>query len=78
MGGFRMFDNLQTLIPSVRPMRMSGELVDKFHEHGLVRSESYLSELEADLKNGQYKLFRDAIEKILRYGVTIEQETFLN
>ena len=78
MGGFRMFDNLQTLIPSVLPMRMSGELVDKFHEHGLVRSKSYLSELESDLKNGKYDLFEGAIEQILYYGVTIEQEAFLN
>ena len=32
----------------------------------------------ADLKSGRYLLFKDAIEKILSYGVTIEQETFLN
>ena len=77
-GGFRMFDNLQKLISSVLPMRMSGELVEKFYEHGLMRSKEYLSELEADLKSGRYLLFKDAIEKILSYGVTIEQETFLN
>lgn len=53
MGEFRMFDNLQKLIPSVLPMRMSGELVDKFYRHGLVRSKSYLSELETDLKSGK-------------------------
>ena len=76
-GGFRMFDNLQKLISSVLP-RMSGELVEKFYEHGLMRSKEYLSELEADLKSGRYLLFKDAIEKILSYGVTIEQETFLN
>ena len=78
VGGFRMFGNLRKLIPSVRPMRMSGELVEKFHEHGLMRSKEYLSELAADLKSGRYLLFKDAIEKILSYGVTIEQETFLN
>ena len=77
-GGFQMFDNLQKLISSVLPMRMSGELVEKFHEHGLMRSKEYLSELAADLKSGRYLLFKDAIEKILSYGVTIEQETFLN
>ena len=77
-GGFRMFDNLQKLIPSVLPMRMSGEFVEKFHEHGLMRSKEYLSELAADLKSGRYLLFKDAIEKILSYGVTIEQEVFLN
>lgn len=78
VGGFRMFDNLQKLIPSVLPIRMSGELVEKFHKHGLMRSKEYLSELATDLKSGRYLLFKDAIEKILSYGVTIEQETFLN
>ena len=78
MGGFRMFSHLQKLVPSLVPMRMSGELVDQFHEHGLMRSEEYLSELAADVKNGKYLLFRDAIEKILSYRVTIEQEVFLN
>lgn len=77
-GGFRMFHNLQKLIPPVVPMRMSGELVDRFHEQGLVRSKEYLTDLQIDMENGKYPLFRDAIEKILNYGVTIEQETFLN
>ena len=59
-------------------MRMSGEFVDKFHEHGLVRSKEYLSALKTDLENGKHLLFKDAIEKILSFGVTIEQEAFLN
>ena len=78
VGGFRMFRHLQELIPSLTPMRMSGEFVDSFHEHGLARSEAYLSSLRMDMENGKYPLFRDAIERILNYGVTIEQETFLN
>lgn len=78
IGGFRMFENLQKLIPSLLPMRMSGEFVDKFHEHGLARSKEYLAELEAELRNGRYPLFKDAAEKILRHNVTIEQEAFLN
>ena len=77
-GGFRMFRHLQELIPSLTPMRMSGKFVDSFHEHGLARSEAYLSSLRMDMENGKYPLFRDAIERILNYGVTIEQETFLN
>ena len=78
VGGFRMFHHLQELIPSLMPMRMSGEFVDTFHGHGLVRSEAYLSSLRIDMENGKYPLFRDAIERILNYGVTIEQETILN
>lgn len=77
-GGFRMFDNLQKLISSVLPMRMSGEFVDFFHKHGFERSKEYLSALQIDMENGKYPLFRDAIERILNYGVTIEQEVFLN
>lgn len=77
-GGFQMFQHLQELIPALVPMRMAGELVDKFHKHGLARSKEYLSALKTDLKTGKYLLFQDAIEKILSYGVTIEQEAFLN
>ena len=77
-GGFQMFQQLQELIPALVPMRMSGEFVDKFHEHGLVRSKEYLSALKTDLEHGKHLLFKDAIEKILSFGVTIEQEAFLN
>ena len=77
-GGFQMFQQLQELIPALVPMRMAGEFVDEFHQHGLVRSKEYLSALKTDLKTGKYLLFQDAIGKILSYGVTIEQEAFLN
>ena len=73
-----MFNRLQELIPSLTPMRMSGECVDLFHEHGLERSEEYLSSLQEDMEAGKYPLFQDAIERILYHGVTIEQESFLN
>ena len=77
-GGFQMFEQLQELIPTLAPMRMAGEFVEKYHEYGLVRSEEYLSALKADLESGKHLLFKDAIEKVLRFGVTIEQEAFLN
>ena len=69
---------LQNLIPALQPMRMSGEFVERFHEYGLARSETYLSQLQTELNQGNYGLFRDAVAKILQYGVTIEQEIFLN
>jgi len=78
MGGFRMFNHLQKLIPSLVPMRMSGAFVDALHQNGLARPEHYLSKLQAGRQNGEYPLFEDAIEKILKYGITIEQESFLN
>lgn len=78
LGGFRMFRHLQELIPALVPMRMSGECVDSFREHGLKRSDEYLAALKQEAAEGNYPLFQDAIEKILKYGVTIEQEAFLN
>lgn len=54
-----------------------GTFVEQFHPHGLARSETYLSALRTDLENGKYVQFRNAIEKILEYGVTIEQGVFL-
>lgn len=78
MGGFRMFEHLQSLIPHLQPMRMSGNFVEKYHQNGLVRPEKYLSKLKTDMQDGAHPLFVDAINEILKYGVTIEQEIFLN
>lgn len=78
MGGFRMFAHLQSILPQLQPMRMSGNLVEKYHQNGLKRTEKYLSKLQTDMQNGEYLLFEDAITEILKYGITIEQEVFLN
>lgn len=78
MGGFRMFAHLQSILPQLQPMRMSGNLVEKYHQNGLKRTEKYLSRLQTDMQNGEYLLFEDAITEILKYGITIEQEVFLN
>lgn len=59
-------------------MRMSGEFVEAFRQNGLVRTERYLLKVQADRQSGAYLLFKAAIEKILKYGITIEQERFLN
>ena len=59
------------------PMRMSCEFVDRFYHHGLARSNEYLSSLQTDMEKGKYPLFKDTIDRILSYGVTIEQEVFL-
>lgn len=78
LGGFRMFAQLQQLIPMLLPTRMSAEEVEKYHHSGLVRPANYLDHLESSIKNNAYPLFSDAIRKILEYGVTIEQEVFLS
>ncbi|MCC8099642.1 MAG: DUF2220 domain-containing protein [Clostridiales bacterium] len=78
LGGFQMFTHLQAILPGLRPMRMSGAEVTAYRSRGLARSEDYLSTLRTALEAGEYPLFRDAIERILEYGVTIEQEAFLS
>ena len=74
LGGFRMFDQLRRIFPRLNPMRMSPEDVERFRDRGLVRPEPYLQKLKEEAE--RYPLFSEAIEKILQYGVTIEQEVF--
>ena len=78
LGGFQMFAQLQQLISSLKPLRMSGSDVDKYHATGLIRPTSYLDDLKAALAHQEYPLFTEAIQEILKYGVTIEQEAFLS
>lgn len=78
LGGFQMYTKLQKLIPSVTPMRMSGNDVRTHHKNGLERSTGYMEIVKATLKSQEYALFEDAILEILKYGVTIEQEVFLS
>lgn len=78
LGGFQMYAKLQKLIPSVTPMRMSGNDVRTHHKNGLERSAGYMEIVKATLKSQEYALFEDAILEILKYGVTIEQEVFLS
>ena len=78
LGGFQMYAKLQKLIPSVTPMRMSGNDVREHHKNGLERSTGYMEIVKATLKSQEYALFEDAISEILKYGVTIEKEVFLS
>ena len=56
---------------------MEGRFVEQYHKNGLKRPEQYLKKLKEERNAGRHALFVDAIDKILQYGVTIEQETFL-
>lgn len=78
LGGFQMFQQMLESIPQLQPMRMEGTFVEKYKDTGLARSEEYLSKLKVALDHDSYPLFSDSIAAILKYGVTIEQETFLN
>ena len=77
LGGFCMFGSLQTVFPRLEPMRMEGCFVEQYHKNGLKRPEQYLKKLMEERNAGRHTLFADAIDKILQYGVTIEQEIFL-
>ena len=77
LGGFRMFDNLHTIFPKLLPKRMGAEEVVRFHSAGKKRNEDYLAQLRACRNEKKYPQFSDAIDQIIKYGVTIEQEVFL-
>ena len=77
LGGFRMFDRLQRILPVVLPMRMGADDVRAYAPYGLSRSEAYLQTLRQALEAHTFPLFSSAIEEILRLRVTIEQEAFL-
>ena len=77
-GGFAMFAKLQEIFPRLCPMRMGRQEVEQYAEFGLKRAGAYLSVLQSALDADEFPAFREAIEAILAYGVTIEQETFLS
>lgn len=77
LGGFQMFKRLAALIPGLTPLKMSAGDVELYASVGLKRSDEYLSRLKTALLNHEYPMFEPAIEKILQYGVTIEQEIYL-
>ena len=56
---------------------MSGDDVAAHHFSELKRPAAYLEQVRAATDCGKYPRFRSAMEKILEYGVTIEQEVFL-
>lgn len=77
LGGFEMFCRLQKLFPGLVPMRMGGEDVERYAATGLKRPDTYLEKLRKALETGRYPMFQSAIEAILKYSVTVEQEAFI-
>ncbi len=78
LGGFRMFCELQSIFPQLQPMRMEASDVIKYASQGLARTEKYLKRIKDALENNEYPLFCDAMQAIINFGVTIEQEVFLS
>ncbi len=77
LGGFMMFQRLQNLIPRLKPYQMGVVQVEEYKDFGLHREESYLNKVKFALEGKNFPLFQEVLEKILEYGVTIEQEVFL-
>ena len=77
LGGFQMYDHLKDIIPRVTPMRMTEQDVISHCSHGLKRSPDYLLRLQLSDYYQVESPFKKTIEKIIKYGVTIEQESFL-
>lgn len=78
LGGFQMYEQLQKTFPNVQPMRMSAAEVEKYRHNGLARPEEYLCKLRTSHFNLDGSQFKPAIDKIVEYGITIEQEAFLS
>lgn len=76
-GGFAIFEQLQALVPTLKPWRMDAEAVHRFAGVGLKRDEAYLQRLVQARDAGRFPLFDGSIQAILDTGVTIEQEAFL-
>jgi hypothetical protein len=56
---------------------MSADIVEKYAQFGLVREPAYLERLETANRLDEFPHFKESIRMILHYGVTIEQEVFL-
>jgi hypothetical protein len=46
LGGFQMFERLRRILPGLMPLRMGAEEVERYHTHGLERSEEYCQRLQ--------------------------------
>ncbi|MDR1539586.1 MAG: DUF2220 domain-containing protein [Clostridiales bacterium] len=77
-GGFKMFLQLKSLIPELLPYKMGPDDVRRWHASGLARKASYMGKLQSMLQDPQTLMFKDTIEALLHYGVTIEQEAMLS
>ena len=78
MGGFYMHSNLRSVIPSVKPLFMDPDSIEKYKTTGIKRKDQYLKRLKEMKEKARYSRFAGAIDKLLEYKITIEQEVFLD
>lgn len=77
LGGMEMFAQLHEIIPQLKPWRMDIAAVEKYHQQGLTRPAAYWQKLDRLLSEHKYPEFEEVIHLLLKYKVTIEQESFL-
>lgn len=78
LGGFNMFCRLrENIFPNLLPFNMDCECFARYKNKGLSRSKAYLEKLAKAKNSDQYSVFLPVIEDILRSGVTVEQEAFI-
>ncbi len=78
MGGFNMFCRLKrNIFPTLEPFNMDCACFEKYREKGLARTGEYIQRLLKLKENDNYSLFSPVIDLIAKYGVTVEQEAFL-
>ncbi len=52
--------------------------MNAFSDKGLSRTKQYLETIEKLKQDDRFSIFQDAIDRILLYGVTVEQEVMLD
>lgn len=78
LGGFHMFLRLKTqIVPQLQPKYMGIEDFLKYAVNGLKRPSSYRSKVALIIQDAAYSCFHDVAEEIIKTGVTVEQESFL-
>ena len=77
LGGFKMFHQLKSIIPGLKPWKMGNKDVEMYAAQGLERSQAYMLELKNYQRLPEAAIFSNSIDAILLYGRTIEQESML-
>lgn len=77
LGGMEMFTQLAEAIPRLQPWRMDAAAVAEHRAQGLQRSEEYWQRVQQALASNKYPQFTSVLGLLLKYRVTIEQESFL-
>ncbi|MDD2497047.1 MAG: DUF2220 family protein [Desulfitobacteriaceae bacterium] len=74
LGGFKIFLQVQKLIPQVQPFLMDVDTLRKYTIYGDQINNNYREKLAALLGKPEYYIFYPAIKEMLRLGIKLEQE----